>query len=560
MIRFKGKKCRIHIVSLWGFFWIIFYSTIIFAGEQKKPMLINFFMHTEDPINEELSHPAIRRVVEMFAETVGKADIYFTPNTAYSIGESKYEPGLSMLLSEYFKSGWGLGILFNNPHPEIRNVFAPLNWEEGWKMIMKYKMQYQDKITGEFDASRDGGDETLKRVFGQSADIFLRLVPENAYFHRLRNGYLSLGWYPTDFVSETCTPPLAWFMGMMAIMLYPLKGSPTTVNSMAVTDWHGSKKEIESQIKNFINGIPRDRPQFVYIGGHNVNMYANNEKWDATGRGHPRHVEAWAYGETENPPSIEAARIPPEFLYSQEQQDVAWRVRKNTLETFAQIVEEDPTVHIVAARDLDKFIEVKEQIILNQSELSVISQFILEKSRRGLPEYLEVGNQELTLAEGFQGLVYALSRFYRSENIKGSITVWKNVLGPVVIPGEWGGPAHNENVDGKEVSLSDITKAAQDVVSAIILNDPVAIPVSVKVGNLMMNAASFCYAMAQTYTNIIHGNLKSNINLRDLTLCPDPCLTSRLEWKSDEELSKETTNWKLLYLQLWTVKPVTFKF
>ena len=43
---------------------------------KKSPVFINLFMHTMDSINVEYSHPAIRRILDLFDEVGVPADIY----------------------------------------------------------------------------------------------------------------------------------------------------------------------------------------------------------------------------------------------------------------------------------------------------------------------------------------------------------------------------------------------------------------------------------------------------------------------------------------------------
>ena len=428
MRRINERRITMLVSFVVGIIVLTILSVSGIAAENKRPLLLNFYMHTNDPINVQYSPTAIKKVVEMYASTVGKADLYFTPNTAYSVGESKVVPELPSLIKNYLQSGWGLGILFNAPHPEIRNTFATLSWDNGWKMIMKYKTQYQDKITGQFDPSRDGGEETLKRVFGQGAHIALRQIPENAYYHRNSNAIITLGGHP-DFLDNACKGPMAWFMGMLAIISYDV-GAPSP-RAVEVGE------NYESEVRAYLNLVPRDRPQFIYRGLHNVDLYADNDKWNAADRGHPRHVERIGYsikenGEIINPTSLEAARIPPEFILSQQRRDEILTKRTNVLKAFAKIASEDPTIHIVSVQDLHKFIVVEENILLDKEDLSLISQFIDEKSRRGLPEYIEIGEDYLTLAEGYQGLAIALAQYNRTGELPGQVTESKNVLGPVV--------------------------------------------------------------------------------------------------------------------------------
>ena len=40
-----------------------------------------------------------------------------------------------------------------------------------------------------------------------------------------------------------------------------------------------------------INQRPGNQAHFFYLGNHNTDMYVDNAKWNALGRGHPNHVE-----------------------------------------------------------------------------------------------------------------------------------------------------------------------------------------------------------------------------------------------------------------------------
>jgi len=507
-----------------------------------------------DPINTEYSHEHLRRIVETFRSSGLKTDIYLSTGLAQNILEAPDNTELLDLLRSAVKEGHGVGMLTLTSHPLISEAGKDLEWDDLYQLSKLYATTYQDPITGEFDDTRPGGSEVFRDIFGRSPDIITRNVVTDVYYHRQRGAVLSLGGFPSDWLDGWVAPPLAWFMGMVTLLHYPL-----AQQSWDYIFWPPEPLHAKQLLDKIVESLPGPGPHVLFIGGHNVDFYANNPCWTAKDLGWPRHVEMWAYLDR-NPSSLELAKIPEPYFLSDELVERNYELLRLVLKTFQNRAESDQNFEIVTARQLVERIDTSMEKVLDREQIIYAARFLVENTRRGPPEWVPLEDGDfLTLAQAYGALTSALSAFQENDAIPGHVITNNNLLGPTTRPVEWVTTNRSPRIKGEKLRISELSDCCAGIAQKFSEREPPDIPVYAIVDEMEINAAEMLFAMAQAIINIENVREK-HVTLRKLTLHPDPCIYARQSgWLSDNDMKNRTITEQLNRLQLWTVKPIKFK-
>ena len=512
----------------------------------------NLLLHAMDPINVEHSHVHLRRIVEEFEASGVKTDIYLSTGLAQSIAEAPAETELLNVLRRAAEEGYGVGMLTLASHPTPGEASRNLEWDEAYRVTEHYATLHQDLITGEFDPNRPGGARLIEKIFGRWPDIVTRRVVTDIYYHRKHGALFSLGDMPYDWLDGWVAPPLAWFMGMVTLLHYPL-----AENIWDYIFWPPNPNQARQLLDEIVESVPDPSPHMLFIGGHNVDFYANNPCWTAKSLGSPRHMEMWAYLKG-NPPSLEKAKIPHRYLLSEELIERNYNILRVVLKTFREREKSDLDFEIVTARELVARIDTRMEQVLKWEQIVAVARFLVEKTGRGLPEWvpLDDGNA-LTLAQAFGVVTSALAKWLETGAIPQKVTADANLLGPTRRPREWLGYPLRSSIENVNVTIAEVAVCCGQVAQGLGKGEPPDIPIYASAGGVEINAAELLYAAAQGILKVEKGE-RETVQLRRLTMHPDPCIYARQPWLSDAEMSKHSTADQLFQLQLWTVKPVKF--
>jgi len=497
----------------------------------RKPIIfINFFMHTMDPINIEYSHPIIHRIINLFIDSGVPADIYLQNSLAETIVHSDVDPELAGKLREVYESGWAMATLRDSARPKPEDIYSGLSWEDAYSEAGRYQSQYRDIITGELDPSRVGGADVFKENFGRYPDIISRESVAEAYYMRERGAFVTLGLYPDDFVSSWVKPPMAWFMGMLAVHLYPGR-----VNMKEIIAWQPDPDEFDAELKEFIAQLPDADYHFVYLGGHNVDMYADNRRWNALNRGANRHIESWAFCE-KNPKSLDEARIPEDFFYPCEKIEELFDRRRSTLENFRRNADKDRNLRIVNFGELRDAMYYEPKFRVSREDVVAMAKFLEDNIRRGVPEYVDVGGRYFSLAESYQALAYSLDGYHKNGELPDAVEVDWMLLGPTEIPLEWKPHGVRRVANPPAVGVHTLGKW----------------------GHPPLNAAEMLLGMSRAAL-MISGGKKWAVKLRYVSMYPEAMHFSTNPWLDDMHMQMLYPGHQLTALQLWTLKPAVLR-
>ncbi len=518
----------------------------------EKHVFTYLQLHTTDHINVEYSHEHLRRIVEVFRKSGNKTNVFISYGVAQSILESQDNAELLETLSNAVKEGHGIGMLTTNSNPRIVEAGGNLDWEESYRVTERYANYRQDSITGKFDTDRSGGTKVISEIFGRYPEIITQWLITDVYYHRQRGAIFNLGTHFAKLLDGWVDPPLAWFMGMVMRLVYPMGKNTSNFLSWPPNDAYA--REI---LNDLVKNVPENGPHMISFGTHNVDLYANNPCWTSMGMESPHHVEMRAYSKG-NPSSMEEARIPKHYFYTKEQVEQNYERLQLLMRTLRERAESDPDFEVVSVRELVSQIDTELVKKLDRKQLLKVAQFITENSGRGPPEWVPMeGSDVLTLAQAFDSLVEAVSVWHSDGKLPDEVTADGLLLGPTRQPREWQGDTSRAGVDGREVSLEVLANACANVSGELGKGEPPDLPLYVKAGDLELNTAEMLHAAAQGVLKMDGGEL-GNVALRELSMHPEPCVTAKQPWLSDEEMAGRKLTEQLSRLQFWTVKPVRF--
>jgi len=529
---------------------------------EKSPVFANLVLHAMDHINIEYSYEHIRRIVEVFRDSGNMADICLSSGLAQRLCEEDDIDELLDALRGAVKDGYSLGMINVASHPFVNKVITTdpagkkvdgdIDWDGLYRISERYATARQDPVSGEFDASCPGGAKAVQELFGKHPEIITRNLVTDVYFHRSRGAIISLGGYPTDWLDGWVAPPLAWFMGMVTLMQYPL-----AVNNWDYVFWPPDEEHARELLYDITENLPGDGPHVLFLGGHNVDFYANNSCWTAKNLGFPRHVEMWAYREG-NPPSLDAARLPERYFLTEEQVEHNYNLLRLVMNTFKERAQSDPDFEVVTSLELVSRIDTGMEKKFDKKQLLEVARFVVENTGRGLPEWVPLdGKDALTLAQALDALTEAFAIWRENGNLPAEVAANGLLLGPTQRPREWRGDTTRPDVDGKTVTLDELVEACTGINKELGKCEPPDVPLYTMIGGIEVNTAELMYAAACGILNIGDGG-SDKVTLKGLTMHPDPCIYARQPWLSDKEMAERGVMEQLNRLQLWTVKPVRF--
>jgi len=560
-------RCRTPFVQ--GLIWLVLFLTSLSAsfsapvGAGENPVFINVFMHTVDPINVELSHKHILRIARLFDEVGVKADLYFRGPLIDTFATHRQEAGLVPFLKEFFGKGNGIGYLGYVHHPLPRELAKGMGWDEALDACRCYLGQRSNIFTGEMEESEIGGARLATELLGKPVDIARRhhLIQE-AFLLRQQGGVMNIGHVRDDFVADFAPRPLAWHLGMIAVVNYPVPSTPSGVNVAGLHKFGETPEQVRRSVEKMINERPRGQIHFFYLGNHNTDMYADNTKWNALRRGHPNHVENWYYTDTDNPKDRDSARLPAEFLLSPDQVERRYRLRETVLWALKEVADKNPSVHLLTARALYNLLKEELEFSVSPRDLDKVCQAVVTLPGGSLPPYIQLDSMRcLTLAEAFDLLARALHEFGSDGKHKWPESLRPNprTLAPTSIPDCW----MRESASGtppSTVSLREVLMMASQLVSfELSLSSDPEIPAQFypSEGKEPINASTCLYAMAQAYRSLRQSRT-DEIELPQVDMIPKPLGARVRKWISDESARDLSLIDQYHLLQVWTIKSVLF--
>jgi len=508
----------------------------------EKQVYFNFCFHCEDLLNGKESAAVIKRAAELLAKHGIKADFYLGEWEVRNMLE--YCPEAIETLKRL-----KMPICYHGdnhvPHPTPDVRIAKLDWEAAVKEMQYWETHKLDRLTGELDPHETGGFAYVKEVFGKPPIITAR-DPSGApgAYVRKQMGVKMLG------VDGTMLGfPLFWQMGLLwGRTGYTAHDIMTPIQDILAQVEPDKSKFADREhpvkaLKHMVENLPPGSLRLVTFITHEADFYYTaSQSWRACyAEGNPSRL--WS----------------PPFRPEEEIKEV-WRV----FEELVAYVAHNPNIKAITCEDILNMVEhIEEERIVTAETVMRTTDFLLinwstqaGSGERRPPEYVNLGDEYLSLADAFQALIYSLAHYAKHSVLPKEVKI-REILGPVDTPQTYAPP---------EVGLPSITRSGfyrtfvdgEDVISAAAT---VATKITDKIPGIIelksigkVNPAEFLYLMAQELRGINQKGRPTPVLLVPSTMLPphtyvDPRLLTR--WS-------DNIRWFYL-LQLWTVKPAKMK-
>jgi len=532
---------------------------------KKYPIFVHIFQHLDDHISRE-SALACQKVAKLYAKYKIKAD--FWPITLSLQNYLEKAPEVIETLKEL-----DMPISYHTVlhHPiEVEQRIKDLNWDEAVEKAMFYESHWYNPLTGEYDPEKPGGIALIKKVFGKLPLIAVGSTPHLYAQKKLGARMSGIGF------------PLRWRMGLLGGKEGVHHGENTVVympnqiisqtsqkyGEHSVWDDEGSVAKPVEILKHHMQILSRDKPNIIVFPFHPFQfVFPSDPGWSVCYRN-------WIGGEGLPAKLWTISPLP------KEETD---KIFKEYEEIIAFIVT-NPEFKVVTSEDiLNMVVPLKTERTLSKEKIKKTADFIISDwMSSSPPEYIDLGDEYLSLADSFQALVYSLEHYADNKTLPEEITI-REILGPTDTPLSLGIRGQRmfwgfSDVPCDIVSSKSLLATAKRVASEITDRIPGIIKlegrkpigfikdkprimdtISVREGcyrTSAVNPAEVLYLMAQGYQKINQGNKKGPVLFKPALVSPT-CLT-KISVKRSKASEIDKPQWFDI-LQDWTVKPAEMK-
>ena len=532
----------------------------------KKPILFNFFQHLDDHISRE-SPLACKRIAELYAKYGIKAD--FWPITLSLQNYLKKAPETIETIKKL-----NMGICYHtllHYRIEVSERIRTLDWDEAVEKATFYESHWLNPLTGEYDPEKPGGIALIKEVFGKPPMVAMgsgaHLYAQKKLGARMTGLGFPLRW-KMSMLGGTGgihgpTSSTVSFMPNLVMSQVPQRYGPR----MVWEDETNPAKPVEV-LKHLIEMMPRDRINIIILAFHPFQFvfHSNYPGWGLCyrdrvgGRGLPPKL--WS----------------PQTLTKEETD----RIFKEYEEVVA-FVAGNPEFKVVTAEDIyNMVVPLEMEKILPREKVAKTAEFIIYNWGRHPPEYVDMGDDYLSLADAFQALAYSLAYYSDNRMLQERITIHE-ILGPTDTPLSLGiqalrMPGGMSDIPPDLVTAEDLLATIKRVAAQITDRIPGIIQLEGRkpIGYIepkprvidtiatreccfrkaTVNPAELLYMMAQEYLAIHQNGRERPVVLKPSVVSPTPISIPRTMGREAFQIDKQ--EWFDI-LQDWTVKPAKMK-
>jgi len=425
----------------------------------------------------------IKRIAEILGKYKVKADFWLSGLIAQNMAE--HAPEIVEVLKRLEMSIRYHGDI-HCPFPTPFEMTQNMNWDKAIETMYRWETQKLDPVTGELDPSKVGGWKAVTEIFGEPPII--GVAPGGAaheYVQKKLGGRLVR---LPDYIGRRTF--------YLASILHCRRGLPRNMIGGE------NKRKVDHPVETFkllMRTLSPNRVTLVTVVMHPCDFY---DPWVAAWwlGAHAKSVPTWPYSSVYRDvcPPHQAMSNPPIIMAPPVRSKEEIEENFKEFEEFIAFLANHPSIRVVTYKDLSEMFGSEEKgIRLTQEEIVETAKYLLynwEDIRP--PNFVKLENN-LSLAEAFQALVYSLAHYAENESLPTEVTI-KEIAGPVDTPKDLGlqgmSPAlivSGENVLEATVSISFNMK---DRVPGII-----KLPLE---GGKVINASEMLFIMAQELNQI----------------------------------------------------------
>lgn len=426
--------------------------------------------HAEEPIE------AIRRHVALMQKYGIRADYYFTWSALKRLLSA--DPEIVQVIQ---KAGMDIHHHGANrpPFPQLIDRIRGEEWEYDVAIVRQYETHDIDIRTGKLLDS-PGGLLEMKRWLDPNLFSTGRFFQASIlYVCKELGAKMAVGLKQNSGADRDD----AWFMG---VLNRPSNGG---IGYQAIRE--GKVEEAIRYIEHRIEQRDRTKPFFLTHAIHDYDFFQERRK-----------------------------------RLSAEEKEAVW----SNYERFLTWLTHDSTLRTITMRDLYSMVIDDRERTIEKEKLIEIAKIVSETGS-SLPDYIDLGEDFLSLSDAFQALASAL-QYYAAHQKLPERSSTSDILGPTKSSPKLSAPIE---VEGERIV---------EAVQRITFKDRV--PASVEVAGKKMNAAEFLVAMAKEYLFLAGDGKRKNVEIEPLELIPR---SARSNSKADP----------LTQLQFWTFKPVRWR-